>query len=302
MLRDARFQHIEVLPITGALGADIRGVDLSTADEATFEEVRTALNTYHVVAVRGQKLTPPVYQTVASRFGEFSPNPVHASMEGLEHIIQFIREPDDTGKVIGEDWHMDLAWLPRPPGITMLYGEVVPPVGGDTCFTSLAMAYRALSPRMRELLQGQTALHSGKGVFAINAAHSRLALRMDAANAEETEVVHPVICQHPVTGEPYLFVSSVMRTIMGLSEAESKPIIDYLVSVATRPEFHCRVRWEAGTLTMWDNPCVMHTAINDYPGYRRVTYRTTIQGWVPMAASPEAARLQALRKPELLGA
>ncbi len=301
MLRDTRFQHIEVMPITGALGADIRGVDLAHASEAAFEEVRNALNIYHVVAVRGQQLTPPTYKQVASRFGTFSPNPVHASMPGLDHIIEFIREPDDTGKVIGEDWHMDLAWLQRPPGITMLYGHVVPPVGGDTCFTSLAMAYRALSPRMRALLQGQTAVHSGKGVFAINAAHSRLALRTDAATAEETEVTHPVICQHPVTGEPYLFVSSVMRSLMGLSEAESKPIIDYLVSVATRPEFHCRVRWEAGTLTMWDNPCVMHTAINDYPGYRRVTYRTTIEGWVPVAATEAAAQVRA-RPPVLQAA
>ncbi|MEP6971662.1 MAG: TauD/TfdA family dioxygenase, partial [Betaproteobacteria bacterium] len=182
------------------------------------------------------------------------------------------------------DWHMDLAWLPRPPGITMLYAEVVPPVGGDTCFCSLAMAYRALSPRLRELLHGQTAVHSGKGVFAINAMQSRLALRTDAASAAESEVVHPVICMHPSTNEPYLFVSSVMRSVMGLSEDESRPLIQYLLNLATRPEFQCRVRWEPGTLTMWDNPCVLHTAINDYPGYRRVTYRTTIEGWEPVAA------------------
>ena len=130
MLRDTRFQHIDVMPLTGALGADIRGVDLATASEAAFEEVRMALNVYHVVAVRGQQLTPPTYKEVASRFGTFSPNPVHASMPGLDHIIEFIREPDDTGKVIGEDWHMDLAWLQRPPGITMLYGHVVPPAHG----------------------------------------------------------------------------------------------------------------------------------------------------------------------------
>lgn len=300
MLRDPRFQRIEVFPITGALGADIRGVDLAASpDEATFAEVRDALNTYHVVAIRGQKLSPQTYKQVAARFGEFSPNPVHASMEGLDHIIRFVREPDDTGKVIGEDWHMDLAWLPRPPGITMLYGEIVPPVGGDTCFTSLAQAYRALSPRMRELLQGQTAVHSGKGVFAINAMQSRLALRADAANAEETEVEHPILCVHPATGEPYVFVSSVMRSVMGLSEDESRPIIQYLVGLATRPEFNCRVRWEAGTLTMWDNPCVMHTAINDYPGFRRVTYRTTIEGWVPVAAPAPQATATAARKPQL---
>ena len=70
---------------------------------------------------------------------------------------------------------------------------------------------------------------------------------------------------------------------------QGRPIIQYLVQLATRPEFHCRVRWEPRTLTMWDNPCVMHTAINDYSGYRRVTYRTTIEGWVPQAAPPLAA-------------
>ena len=180
---------------------------------------------------------------------------------------------------------MDLAWLPRPPGITMLYGEVIPPVGGDTCFTSLAQAYQALSPDMRTFLQERPGLHSGKGVFAINAIQSRLALRAEAQRAEETEVEHPMICVHPVTGEPYLFVSSVLRRIGGLSEDESRPIIQYLLSLATRPEFNCRVRWEPGTLTMWDNPCVMHTAINDYHGHRRVTYRTTIEGWTPKAAS-----------------
>jgi taurine dioxygenase len=285
MLRDSRYRRIDVSPISGSLGADIRGVDLGAhLDDETFLEVRNALNSHHVIAVRDQKLSPATLKQVANRFGAFSPNPVHASMEGLEHIIRFVREPDDTGKVIGEDWHMDLAWMPKPPGITMLYGEVIPPVGGDTCFTSLAQAYRALSPAMQALLLGRTGIHSGKGVFAINAIHSRLALREDASSAEESEAEHPIICVHPATGERYLFVSSVLRSVMGLSEDESRPIVQYLVGLATRPEFQCRVRWEPGTLTMWDNPCVMHTAINDYSGYRRVTYRTTIEGWAPVAA------------------
>ena len=286
MVRDPRFKRIDVFPITGALGADVRGANLGEEpDEECILEIRRALDTYHVIAVRGQSLTPQSFRDVAARFGPFSANPVHASMEGLPNIIRFVRESDDTGKVIGEDWHMDLAWLPRPPGITMLYGEVIPPVGGDTCFTSLAQAYQALSPDMRTFLQERPGMHSGKGVFAINAIQSRLALRAEAQRAEETEVEHPMICVHPVTGEPYLFVSSVLRRIGGLSEDESRPIIQYLLSLATRPEFNCRVRWEPGTLTMWDNPCVMHTAINDYHGHRRVTYRTTIEGWTPKAAS-----------------
>jgi taurine dioxygenase len=214
---------------------------------------------------------------------------VHQPIDGFDDIVRFAREPDDTGKVIGEDWHMDLAWLEKPPGITMLYGEVVPPVGGDTCFTSLERAYDSLSPRMVDLLEGLTAIHSGRGVFEINASTKGLALRRDAKTIENIEVEHPVICVHPVTGKRYVFVSSVLTHFKGMTPEESKPIVDFVLARATRPEFNCRLRWEEGTLGMWDNPYVLHTAINDYPGFRRVMYRTTVEGTVPRAAPPQKA-------------
>lgn len=284
MLRDPAFQRFDVLPITGALGAEVRGARLAAdADEALFTELARALHVYHVLAVRGQELTPATLHAVARRFGPFSGNPVHQPMEGFEDIVRFVREPDDTGMVIGENWHMDLAWLAKPPGMTMLYGEVIPPVGGDTCFTSLEHAYRALSPGLLSLLEGLTSVHSGKGVFAINAVQKRLGLREEGRAVDEIETEHPLICAHPVTKRPYLFVSSVLQRFKGLTEAESKPLIDYLVQLAVRPEFTCRVRWEEGTLTIWENPLVLHTAVNDYPGYRRVTYRTTVEGWAPVA-------------------
>jgi taurine dioxygenase len=297
MLRDQRFQRFEVLPLTGALGADVRGVELSgNADEEVFKELRRVLDHYHVIAVRGQQLTPQTFHEVARRFGPFSGNPVHQPMEGLEDVVTFVREPDDTGMVAGENWHMDLAWMEKPPGITMLYGHVIPPVGGDTCFASLEHLYRALSPGMKTLLAGLIAIHSGKGVFAINAATSRLGLRTDNAKAiEELETEHPVICAHPVTGRRYVFVSSVLQRFKGFTEAETKPIVDYLLALTVRPEFTCRVRWEQGTLTMWANPFVLHTAINDYSGYRRVTYRTTVEGHVPQAAPAESGDAKAIR-------
>jgi taurine dioxygenase len=217
-------------------------------------------------------------------------------MEGLEDIVTFVREPEDTGMVAGENWHMDLAWMEKPPGFTMLYGHVIPPVGGDTCFASLEHAYHALSPGMKTLLEGLTGIHCGKGVFGINAATMRLGLRTDNAKAiEELETEHPVICAHPATGKRYVFVSSVLQRFKGLTEAETKPIVDYILGLATRPERTCRVRWEEGTLTMWANPFVLHTAINDYSGYRRVTYRTTVEGHVPMAAPAESSDAKAIR-------
>jgi taurine dioxygenase len=286
MYRDPKFQCIEVRPLTGAIGAEILGIDLAShPDDAAFEELRRALHVYKALSVRDQKLTPQSLHAVARRFGPFSGNPVHVPLEGFDDIVRFVREPTDTGKVIGEDWHMDLAWMPKPPGITILYGEEVPPVGGDTFFASLEHAYDYLSAGMKALLEGLIGVHCGKGVFAVNAAHKRLPVRAEAAAVDDIEAEHPVVCVHPYTGRRYLFVSGVLRRFKGMTEAESKPIIDYLLSVATRPEFTCRLRWEQGTLTMWDNPHVLHTAINDYSGYRRVTYRTTVEGRVPTAAA-----------------
>ena len=297
MMRDNRFQRFEVIPLTGALGVDVRGVELAdNADDEVFKELRRVLDHYHVIAVRGQKLTPQTFHEVARRFGPFSGNPVHQPMEGLEDVVTFVREPEDTGMVAGENWHMDLAWMEKPPGFTMLYGHVIPPVGGDTCFASLEHAYHALSPGMKTLLEGLTGIHCGKGVFGINAATTRLGLRTDNAKAiEELETEHPVICAHPATGKRYVFVSSVLQRFKGLTEAETKPIVDYILGLATRPERTCRVRWEEGTLTMWANPFVLHTAINDYSGYRRVTYRTTVEGHVPMAAPAESSDAKAIR-------
>jgi taurine dioxygenase len=286
MLRDPQFNQFEVNPLTGALGAEVRGVALSgDADDGVFAALRAALDQYRVLAVRGQSLTPTTYHEVARRIGPFSGNPVHTPIEGFEDVVRFAREPDDTGMVAGENWHMDMAWMPKPPGITMLYGEVIPPVGGDTCFASLEHLYRALSPGMKSLLDGLTAIHSGKGVFAINMATTGLGTLNDNQRAlEALETEHPVICRHPATGRPYVFVSSVLQRFKGFTEAETRPIVDYLLALAVRPEFTCRVRWEPGTLTIWANPFVLHTAINDYPGYRRVTYRTTVEGQVPQAA------------------
>jgi len=283
MQRDERFQKIEVRPLTGALGAEVLGVDLAAGpDEATFQEVRAALAHHHVLAVRGQRLDADSLHRVARRFGPFSGNPVHVPLPGYEDIVRFVREAEETGPVIGENWHMDLAWLEQPPGITMLYGEVIPPVGGDTCFASLEHTYAALSPRMKELVGGLTGVHCAKGVFAVNAAHKGLGVNEAArAAVDDVETEHPLVCRHPVTGRPFVLISGVLRRFAGMTEAESRPIIDFLINLATRPEYTCRLRWEEGTLGMWENPCLLHTAINDYPGQRRVMYRTTVEGTRP---------------------
>ena len=284
MATNAAFTQFEVRPITGSIGAEIIGLDLAAArDPATIAELKRALDRYYVLAVREQKMTLESFHHVRASFGAFSGNPVHESMEGHDDIVLLSREPEETGKVIGEDWHMDLAWLSRPPGITMLYGDIVPPFGGDTCFTSLELAYASLSSGMKAMIAPLVAVHSGKGVLA--AQYGSVKVKADAAQIKSFEVEHPLVCVNPGSGAKYLFVSSVIERFVGMTAAESRPIIDHLFKVATRPEFNCRLRWQQGTIGMWLNPCVLHTAINDYSGYRRRMFRTTIEGWDPVSAA-----------------
>jgi len=275
-----RHDLFELRPLTGTLGADLTGVDVAGETCASLADaIKGALARHHVLAIRDQHLTPATLHRFARALGPYSGNPIHVPLEGFDDIVRFERGEQDTGPVVGERWHMDLSFLERPPGITILYGDEIPAVGGDTLFASLEAAYDALSERMKMLLEGLTGVHSGKGVFATNAAV--LAVRSEGVNAEEVEVEHPVVCRHPVSGRRHLMIGRVLQRFAGMTEAESRPLIDFLMDHAVRPEFTCRVRWAPGTLLLWDNPCLLHTAINDYPGKRRVVYRTMVEGTSP---------------------
>ncbi|MGI9334520.1 MAG: TauD/TfdA dioxygenase family protein [Gammaproteobacteria bacterium] len=274
--------HFELRPLTGTIGAEVANVDLAgDAPDALIDDLRAALDRYLVVAVRDQRLEPQAFHRVARRLGPFSGNPVHRPLEGFDDVVRFDRPADQPGRAVGDSWHMDLAWFERPPAMTMLYAETVPAVGGDTVFTSLAHAYDALSGRMREMLATLTGVHSGKGVFDTNASLSALSVQPSARAVDEIETRHPLVCTHAGTGRKQLFISSVLRRFDGMTEAESRPIIDFLLAHATQPRFTCRVRWYQGTLMVWANSRLLHAAIDDYAGEQRVVLRTTVEGVVP---------------------
>ena len=176
--------------------------------------------------------------------------------------------------------------MAKPPGITLLFGEVIPPLGGDTCFASLEHTYRSLTPRMQELLAGLIGIHSGKGVVAVNAVHKHLGIREDAARVDDIETEHPVVCVHPVTGRHCVFIRGVLNRSKGMSKEESKPIIDFLIAPAIRPENTCRALGARNADALGQS--VRHApAINDYAAYRR-HLPFDRGGWVPQAAPAEA--------------
>ena len=267
---------LDAVPLSGAMGAEIRGVDLATIDDATFAEVHRALLDHGMIYFRDQDITPAQQLALAKRWGEPHFHPYMPGLPDHPEIIEIVKKETDTA-TFGGDWHTDQMFTPTPAMGTMLYAKQVPPAGGDTAFGNLYLAYETLSDGMKAMLEGLRTFNLYDKAKP-RAAEMRDKLKEPEKDAEPAE--HPLVRHHPETGRPVLYVSyeRITRHIVGMTEAESRPLLDFLRAHATRPEFTCRLRWDVGTLAFWDNRCVQHKALNDYNGYRRVMHRITIKG------------------------
>jgi alpha-ketoglutarate-dependent taurine dioxygenase len=273
------FPEFALTPLSGSLGAEIRGLNLS--EPITPElgaAIERAFTRFHMLCIRDQKLSLDDYRRFARLFGPFSGNPIHVAMPDYPEFVRVVKEPFDEGPTFGGGWHTDLSWFEAPPKATMLYAEEVPPWGGDTLFANLHLAWDRLTPTFRAMLGGQVAIHSGYGTYNTNAALKSIKVVEEGWEVSQTEVEHPLVPRHPDTDRPFLFINPNVVRIKGMTDAESRPILDYLMKAATRPDLTCRVTWKAGSITVWDNRCLMHHAIGDYRQFRRIVYRTTIAG------------------------
>lgn len=285
------YTRIEVRPMAGALGADIQGVDLARPlDDATFAEIERAFHQYLVLFFHDQQLTPEQHLAFSRRLGPLTRSPYIKHMDEYPDIIAVLKEADERKvSTFGNAWHSDFSFLEEPPMGSVLYAREVPAFGGDTLFANMYDAYDALSDGMRRMLDGLNAMHSGKpygvGGVAPDIKVSRsIGIERNRPEADR-EVAHPVARMHPVTGRKALFVNSIYTTrLEGMTEAESRPLLDFLFAHAIRPEFTCRLRWRTHDLAMWDNRCAMHYAVNDYDGTRRLMHRTTIAGERPLSS------------------
>jgi taurine dioxygenase len=281
------YSTISVNRISGALGAEISGVDLShDLDEAVIAEIRQALVDNQVIFFCDQHLTPDQHLAFGRRFGELQ---VHEFVEGMadnEQILEVRKEADET-RNFGGGWHTDVSYLERPALGSVLYAREVPSVGGDTMFASQYLAYETLSDGMKSLLGEMTAIHSARRPYGLNAsqrfaAGERSMKYLFSENAHD-EVEHPVIRTHVETGRKSLYVNGTFTIrFKDMTEEESAPLLSYLWQHAVRPEFTCRFRWEKNSIAFWDNRCVQHNAVNDYHGQRRVMHRVTIEGERPV--------------------
>ncbi len=275
------FEHITVTPYAATLGAIVGGVDLSEdlPDEA-IAEIRQALMENLVVFFRGQTLTPEQHLAFARRFGPLSLHDQVKGMDDYPEIIEVRKEPQDE-RNFGGAWHGDVTYLEEPPLGSILYALEVPPVGGDTLWANQYVAYETLSDGMRAMLDRLTVMHTPARIFGLYSKDwsKDSSVRTAPSEAAEFETEHPLIRTHPETGRKLLYVSGLYTPrFKDMTEEESQPLVDFLMTQATREEFTCRWRWQEGDVAFWDNRATLHYALNDYSGHRRIMHRVTIAG------------------------
>ena len=277
---------IEIKALAGALGAEIFNIDLSAPlTNQIRAQIHQAFLDHLVIVFRDQNLTPQTQVSIAKLFGKPAIYPFLKGLKDIPEINEIIKTETDE-VTFGGEWHSDTSYKRRPDLGTALYAREVPKTGGDTQFANMYFAYDKLSEGMKNMLDGVTAIYSSeKGYGGQRKERLKdLAGFTDAVNPdiEMFEAEHPIVRTHPETGRKGLYVSkSHTLNFKDMSLEESNPLINYLSNFAVRPEFTCRLRWEPGTLAIWDNRCTQHLAVNDYTDQYRHMHRVTIEGDQP---------------------
>ena len=263
---------LEIRPVTPVIGAEVCGVDLrEPLDADTVKGIRAALIAHQVIFFRDQAVT----EDEQLRFAEYFGTPMLSVYDTLAAEQPKITVLDTaTPKGQGTDrWHADHTFSEHPPLGAILRAVQLPSSGGDTCFASMAAAYEALSPAMRDFLDGLTAIHTTELVDAMISRLSNVVRR-----SEHPPMHHPVVWVHPENGRKLLFVNGNWTTkIVELAQPESDALLSFLYQHLQAPEFQCRFRWEVGSVAFWDNRAVQHLAIPDY-SERRVMRRVMMAG------------------------
>jgi taurine dioxygenase len=272
----------EVRPLSGSVGAEILGIDLSAGPgHNAIAAIRQTWLEHGVVFFRDQDLPPAKFLAFAKQFGDVVEYPFIKGIEGFPEIIPVVKLEHET-KNFGGIWHTDTAYIDKPPMATMLIAREVPPYGGDTLFANMYTAYETLSDGMKRMLDGLIAVNYSAKADVTRTREDRIRDGGKAEAKKEFISEHPVVRTHPETGRKALYVNvGHTARFKDMTEEESAPLLNFLFQHQTKPEFTCRFNWRVGSMAFWDNRCVLHNPVNDYHGHRRVMHRVTLAGDKP---------------------
>ncbi|AKS36633.1 TauD/TfdA dioxygenase family protein [Mycolicibacterium goodii] len=290
---------LDIVPLAGYIGAEVRGVDLREELEASVvEEIRTALHTHKVIFFRDQEIGHAEQIAFARRFGKVTPAHPHEEEppEGFPEILpidsrRYERQLGRKRTSYDSSWHTDVTALVNPPAASILRAHILPPFGGDTAWTNLVAAYENLPKELRNFVDTLDIKHQFNTRAAEGSQRDRKVREANLA------AYHPAVRVHPVTGERALFVSPGFtrgpREIRGFTPSQSEAILKLLWEEATRTEYTVRFRWAPGSVAFWDNRATSHLAIADagHLDYDRVLYRVTLEGDVPRGVDGRESEL-----------
>ena len=272
--------ELKIVPITPAIGALVSGVTLAEPlHDETRDALARALVQHHVLLFENQPITPEQHCALARRFGDLHIHPIYPQVPDVPEIIVLDTHGDNLPD--NDNWHTDVTFIQTPPMGSLLSARQLPPLGGDTLWSSNIAAYEALSKPMRTMLDGLTAEHDMVKSFPAYRFARTPEERMvwNAAREKNPPVVHPVVRTHPVSGRRGLFVSEGFTTrIVELGASESDAMLRFLAQHSAKPEFTVRWRWKTHDFAFWDNRLTQHYATADYLPHRRVMHRATILG------------------------
>ncbi|WP_431729468.1 TauD/TfdA dioxygenase family protein [Verrucosispora sp. TAA-831] len=267
-------------PLGPHFGAEVRGLDLDRATDAELAAVRAALVDRKVLFFADQHLDDDGQVRLGRRLGDLTAS--HPVVGGVDEAHPEVYALDSADNGFADVWHTDVTFVARPPLGSILRAVTLPPTGGDTTWADSQLAYDSLAEPVRRLVDGLVAVHDGNREFGYYLAQRRggrgsvwdgeVVTRLDP-------VEHPVVRVHPETGRRGIFVNPGFTShVVGVSEAESRAILDLLYAHLTKPEHLVRHRWRTGDVAMWDNRSTAHYANRDYGDARRVVHRITLRG------------------------
>jgi taurine dioxygenase len=268
-----------ISPLTPAIGAEIRGLDLARPlDVETLAALRETWLERKVLFFREQTLTPEQQLAFTRQFGELEKYPFLPGIPGYPLIAPVLKLPHEKIN-FGGLWHSDTTYLETPAMGATLYALEIPPLGGDTLFANMALAYETLPEAIKARIHNLRVVNSSAKADVTKTREDRIRDAGDSALNKEFVSVHPLVRTHPETGEKILYVNEghALR-IDGWTEADSLPLLETLYRHQRKPEFQCRFRWSVGALALWDNRACQHYPVNDYHGYRRLLYRVSLKG------------------------
>jgi taurine dioxygenase len=273
---------MKITPTGGALGAFVTSVDLAQPQSAELQAMIRAAWLEHLVLVfPNQTLTKADFAAFARTIGEPDDYPFVTGLDDFPEIIE-VKKLEHEKNNFGGIWHSDTLYLDEPPMASMLVAREIPPAGGDTEFANMYTAWEQLPADLQTAIEPLIAINRSD---LADVSKTRLDRLADAGQPTRPAFrsEHPAVRTHPETGRKALYVNIAHTSqFVGMSEAESKPILDAVFEHQIREEFIWRLQWQPNMLALWDNRCLLHNPINDYDGYRRIMHRITLQGDKPV--------------------